>query len=111
VEKARNGEPHSTYSSTIDCTTAKDSITIFRVKNKDKPETIWTTEGLEFPQEYLKPRLKALAEGFLSGSMDPDMRVVEGVFPHGPDEEIYLPVLFKKVGTKFEAVYSIPRRG
>lgn len=111
MEKARNGEPHSTYSSTIDCTTAKDTITIFRVKNKDKPETIWMTEGLEFPQEYLKPRLKALAEEYLSGSMDPDMRAVEGVFPHGSGEEMYLPVLLKKVGDKFKAVYSIPRRG
>ena len=67
---------------------------------------------VEFPQDrYRFDRLVELGEEYFSGAMGEEFRMVEGVFPHGSLSKIYMTVLLKKSGERFEAVYSIPSLG
>jgi hypothetical protein len=70
--------------------------------------------NVELEQDYVVPRLRSLGRKYAAASKQAssDLRLVEGVFPLGPlAHQINLVVLLRRVGLRYEVVYSIPRRG
>ncbi|TEB24312.1 hypothetical protein FA13DRAFT_1325247 [Coprinellus micaceus] len=102
---------HHTYIVAVDLTTIEGQVDVIGFEREYRGEWL-SRPATMFPQDPdLLNRCRSLGREFGSGAMGQDYRLAEGVFPCGPYSEIYLPVLLKKVGDRFEAVYSIPRRG
>ncbi|KAJ3539605.1 hypothetical protein NMY22_g4661 [Coprinellus aureogranulatus] len=70
-------------------------------------------DGVAFSQDYVLSRLKSLGRKYVAAmnTMNLDLRLVEGVFPLGPQLHIHLVALLRRFGRQYEVVYSIPRRG
>ena len=70
--------------------------------------------NVELQQDYLVPRLRSLGRKYAVASKQAnlDLRLIEGVFPLGPlAHQINLVALLRRVGPRYEVVYSVPRRG
>ncbi|KAJ3539064.1 hypothetical protein NMY22_g4903 [Coprinellus aureogranulatus] len=73
-----------------------------------RPET---PSDLKF-SAHLRPRLGSLIDDYKSGELPDGWRLAEAVVPpFGPERYIFLTVLLKPVGGKYESVYCIPRYG
>lgn len=71
-------------------------------------------DGVHYYQDYLLPRLRSLGRKYASAIKkgNTELCIAEASFPLGPLlHQVHLIALLRKVGTAYEVVYSIPRRG
>ncbi|KAF6752720.1 hypothetical protein DFP72DRAFT_449722 [Ephemerocybe angulata] len=66
---------------------------------------------LHFPQHYLKPRLSALKDEYISGAGSPGVRLVQAFFPLGMKFGVVLTVRLTKSGDQYKGGYSMVRYG
>ena len=70
---------------------------------------------IQYPQHYLVPRIRSLGRKYSTAAKSAghgDLLIVEGVFPLIPlTQQVHLIAPLKRVGPRYEAVYSIARRG
>lgn len=70
---------------------------------------------IQYPQHYLVPRIQSLGRKYSTAAKSlgyGDLLIVEGIFPLIPlAHQVHLIALLRRVGPRYEVVYSIARRG
>lgn len=110
---AKNGLTVNAFFPTFnfcDPESTSDDLLIFKAEGGLEP-LVYQRRGQALgPQEDFRgSRLLWFTKTYRDNMKGTSMRLAEGAFRYGPEENLYLLVLLKEVDGKFRAVASVPR--